>query len=394
MTFSYARPTQLWLEIPPTLSAESWEQRQHFSLSSSSWRAYLNHICCQVFLAWIREEYAPDAAMWLKTSALPSVWEVVNGTVVVLGTKRLVLLPTEIIDEDEFRVPQEWVDIPSWVGDYYLAVQVNLHEQWLKIWGYTTHRQLKNQGRYDPRDRSYWLDGDEVIRDMKVLWVAQQLCPEEMTREVVAPLPILPMTQAENLLQRLSNPSVIYPRLAVPFSLWGVLLENENWRSRLYHQRLGEVTPTQVLVNLSRWLEHVFEAGWQSLAAISLSSTDLAYSFSRVRGANGFGDSQVQGCKLIDLATGESVTLLVGLTTEADGRISVRIQLHPHPGNRYLPANIKLILRSSSGEILQSVEAGSEDNYIQIPRFKCSSEFRFSVQVALNEFEITEDFVI
>jgi Protein of unknown function (DUF1822) len=394
MTFSYARPTQLWLEIPPTLSAESWELSQHFSASSSIWRAYLNHICYQVFLPWIREEYASHAAMWLKTSALPSVWEFVNGTVVVIGTKRLVLLPTEIIDEEELRVPQEWVDIPSWVGDYYLAVQVNLHEQWLRIWGYTTHQQLKNEGRYDPRDRSYCLDGDNLIRDMKVLWVAQQLCPDEVTREVVAPLPILPVVQAENLLQRLGNSSVVFPRLAVPFSLWGALLENENWRSRLYHQRLGEVTPTQVLVNLSRWLENVFEAGWQSLEALSSSSTALAYSFSSVRGDRGLGDSQVKGCKLINLPSGESVALLVGLTTVADGRITVRVQLHPRPENPYLPANIKLILRSSSGEILQSVEAEGEDNYIQIPRFRCSPEFAFSVKVALNEFEITEDFVV
>ncbi|MDJ0734650.1 MAG: DUF1822 family protein [Nostocaceae cyanobacterium] len=394
MTFSYARPTELWLEIPPNLSVESREQSQGFSLSSSSWRAYLNHICYQVFLPWIREEYAPQATMWLKKSALSSVWEFVNGTVVVIGTKRIVLLPTEAIDKDELRVPQEWVDIPSWVGDYYLAVQVNLHEQWLRIWGYTTHQQLKTEGRYDPRNRSYYLDGDDVIRDMKVLWVAQQLCPDEVTRGMVAPLPILPVAQTENLLQRLSNPSVVFPRLAVPFTLWGALLENEDWRSRLYHQRLSEVTPVQVLVNLNRWLENVFDAGWQSLETLSSSSTGLAYSLSRVRGANGFGDSQVQGCKLIDLPAGESVALLVGLTTSADGRISVRIQLHPLPGNRYLPANIKLILRLESKEILQSVEAGGEDNYIQIPRFRCSSEFSFSVQVGLDEFEITEDFLV
>ena len=271
---------------------------------------------------------------------------------------------------------------------------MNIPEQWLRIWGYTTHQQLKTEGRYDSRDRSYSLDGDDVIRDMKVLWVAQQLCPDEETREVVAQLPILPVPQAENLVQRLGNPSVVFLRLAVPFSLWGALLENEDLRSRLYHQRLGEVTPAQVLVNLSRWLENVFDAGWQSLETLSSPSTDLVYNFSHVRGANGLADSQVQGCKLIDLPGGESVALLVGLKRSADGRISVRVQLHPRPGNRYLPANIKLILRSESGEILESVQAGDEDNYIQIPRFRSSSEFHFSVQVGLDEFEITEDFVV
>ncbi|MBD2449120.1 DUF1822 family protein [Nostoc sp. FACHB-152] len=394
MIFSYARPTQLWLEISSRLSAEAWEQSQHFSDTSSVWRGYLNQICYQVFFPWIQEEYAPNAAIWLTTSALPSVWEFVNGTVIVMGTKRLILLPTEIIDEDELRVPQEWVDIPSWVGDYYLAVQVNLHEKSLIIWGYTTHQQLKHEGRYDPRDRSYSLDGDDIFRDMRVLWVAQQLCSDEVTREVVASLPSLPMAQAENLIQRLASPNVVFPRLAVPFSLWGALLENENWRSRLYHQRLSALPSIPVLVNLSRWGQNIFADGWQSLADLSSSSTGLAYSFSSLRGDNSFEDDLVQGCRWIDLPSGESIALLVKLTTQADNRIMVRVQLHPRPGNRYLPANIKLILLSFSGKILQYVEAGSEDNYIQVPSFKCSSEFQFSVKVALQEFEITEYFVV
>jgi hypothetical protein len=391
MTFSYARPNQLWLEIPPRLSEEAWEQSHNFSTSSSLWQAYLNHICYQVFLSWFREEYAPHATMWLTNSDLASIWEFVNGTVVVIGTKRLILLPTEIIDEDEFRVPQEWIDIPSWVGDYYLAVQVNLNEQWLRIWGYTTHKQLKNEGKYDPRDRSYSLDGDIVIRDMRVLWVAQQLCPDEVTREAVEPLPSLPTVQAENLIQRLANLEVVFPRLAVPFRLWGALLENPNWRSRLYHQLLDQLKPRQVLVHLSRWLENVFVGGWQSLA--DLSSSSVAYSFSSLRGDNN-EDSLAQGCKLIDLPSGESIALLVKLTTAADRRVAVRVQLHPRLGNRYLPANIKLILLASTGDILQYVEAESEYNYIQIPRFKCSPEFNFSVKVVLNEFEITEYFVV
>ncbi|PSO81051.1 MAG: hypothetical protein BRC41_15925 [Cyanobacteria bacterium QH_9_48_43] len=51
--------------------------------------------------------------------ALPSFWEVVNGTAIALSGVRLVLIPSEAADLSELRVPQEWVDIPSWGGDYY-----------------------------------------------------------------------------------------------------------------------------------------------------------------------------------------------------------------------------------------------------------------------------------
>jgi hypothetical protein len=76
-----------------------------------------------------------------------------------------------------------------------------------------------------------------LIKDITVLWVTQQLCPEEATRSPIAPLPALPLTQAENLLQRLGNPDVVASRLAVPFELWGGLLEHGGWRQRLYERR-------------------------------------------------------------------------------------------------------------------------------------------------------------
>lgn len=72
---------------------------------------------------------------------LSSIWEVVNGTAIGIGETRIVLIP-EAMDTDEYEVQAEWVDIPSWAADYYLAVQVNSEDCWLRIWGYTTHKKL------------------------------------------------------------------------------------------------------------------------------------------------------------------------------------------------------------------------------------------------------------
>lgn len=232
-TSTFADPTQLWLEFSTTQT--QWQPQ--FSTPSSCWNAYLNRICLDAVLPWLRE-YAPQTLVWPNSTALPSFWELVNGTAIVMGTTRLVLIPSETIDLS-LRVPQEWVDIPGWAADYYLAVQVNPDQGWLRIWGYTTHQQLKTSGSYDPGDRTYCLEEDGLIQDLNVLWVARQLCPEEPTRGAIAPLPALPLVPAKNLLQRLGNSAISAPRLAVPFELWGALLQHGGWRQRLSEQRQG-----------------------------------------------------------------------------------------------------------------------------------------------------------
>lgn len=234
--FNFVEPTDLVLEIT-TEPNQVWLQTQSFSTPASRYQAYLNQLCLSAVLPWLQEEYSLKANPWPSVATLPSFWEVVNGTAIEIDGIKLVLVPSEAIDLSELRVPQEWVDIPRWAADYYLAVQVEPDEGWVRIGGYCTHQQLKSKGSYDAGDRTYCLDEDDLITDISVLWVARQLCPEEATQTALAPLRALPLTQAENLLQRLGNPDVVAPRLAVPFELWGALLEHGGWRQRLYERR-------------------------------------------------------------------------------------------------------------------------------------------------------------
>ncbi len=247
---AFADPLELYLEISPTAQNQAWQQSQSFSTSASRYQAYLNQLCLSAVLPWLREEYAQKAQPWPSVAALPSFWEVVNGTVVVIDATRFILLASETIDLSELRVPQEWVDIPSWVGDYYLAVQVEPDASWVKVWGYSTHQQMKTTGSYQESDRTYCLTSDNLIQDINVLWVARQLCPDETTREASSPLATLPLAQVENLLQRLGNPAIPEPRLAVPFELWGALLEHGGTRQRLYERRIG--LPEQW--SIQKWL--------------------------------------------------------------------------------------------------------------------------------------------
>lgn len=398
MTFSCVPPTQLGLDVSPDVQEQSWQQSQSFVTPCGRWNAYLNQMCLSTFLPWFQEEYEPEATLWTDDTALPSFWEVVNGTAITVDTKRFVLIPDKTLEAREFGVPQEWVDIPSWAGDYYLAVQVDPEGEGIRIWGYTTHEQLKTKSRYDSSDRTYWLDATEMIEDVSVLWVVRQLYPDEPTQVAIAPLPAIPDTQAENLLQRLANPAILNPRLELPFELWGALLEREDWRQRLYQQRRGQLvesasTSNQVRVNLSQWFQNIAEDTWQSLEALFASQPDLVLT---LRDTPEQSENALRRVKLINLETqvpSPALVLLLILEAEADGRMGIRIQLRPTDANAHLPANIRLALLSPTGETVQSVEARDRDNHIQLKRFKCPPGTPFTVQITLNEVTITEKFV-
>ncbi len=156
---------------------------------------------------------------------------------------------------------------------------------------------------------------------------------------------------------------------------------------------------SQTPVNLSRWLENVFEGGWQNLEAL-LDIANLAWSF---RSPNQLGDIKrdrpetiVRGGKLIDLGiqlAGHPVALVVTLIPEADQKINVILQLHPAVGQMHLPQSTRLIVLDKSGKIFLEVQARSADNFIQL-QFSGIAGERFRVEVALGVASIREDFVI
>lgn len=226
-------------------------QEQPYSTAGACQRGWINQKCLQAFLPWFQEEIAPTARVYPNSAALPSFWEVVNGTAITFDRDRLVLIPTLAMDDDELRVPQEWVDIPEWIADYYIAVQVNPDDGWMKIFGYTTHQILKTKGVYDAGDRTYSLEREDLIPDINVLWVTRQLNQQETLRAEIAPLDSIGKTQAENLLERLGDRDVKFPRLAVPFSLWGALLAHSGWRKKLYELRQGLL----IQRSIPQWLQ-------------------------------------------------------------------------------------------------------------------------------------------
>lgn len=387
--FAFADPTELWLEISPLLQSDAWQETA-YSSAASRWNGYLNQVCLESVLAWIQTEQTPNATAWTTDRmARFAVWEVVNGSMVIVDNRRFALIPTEAVDDGELTVPQEWVDIPGWIADYYLAVQAEIESggqgAWLRVWGYATHQELKTLGRYDSDDRTYCLDATDLTQDWSALWVTLQFCPTVQTQVSVPPLSELSSTQAENLIQRLATqPS---PRLAVPFAQWGALIQQPNWQRQLYQQR---TQANALSVNLSQWLQQQVTTGWQLLENLLTSDGRLAINFRSATPA----EATVSQAKLIDLA-GQTVALVVHLSrvepTE-DNRVAILVQIHPTGGQTVLPAGLELKLLAETGEMLQSVQAGAADNYIQLRRFRCPVGTAFQVKIELETAEAIEHF--
>ena len=384
MSFTITEPTECCLAIPPEVQTQCWQESRIHAADSSRWNAYLNRVCLKTVLAWLQDDNLPDAQMWLGLSALPTIWEFVNGAALTIGTERWILIPSESI-EDDFEVPQEWVDIPSWAGDYYLGIQVRPDGEGIRIWGYTTHRELKTGGSYDADDRLYGLDAGQMIQDMSALEVVRSRWTTTQTRAEVAALPALPTAQAENLVQRLGNTSVGFPRLAVPFTLWGALLESDTWRQKLYEQRSG------LAVNrLGDWLAGAATALWKTLDSLADPAMAavwrggeqyrqvLTFEVNKVRTLT-FGE---QGETKVDLILG------VSALNEVERAIGLQVQ---SVGDR-VPETLQVRLLDAQGEEAGQASATQTES-IQL-QFDGRQDEQFSVKVCCGAQCVTERFVV
>jgi hypothetical protein len=325
-------------------------------------------------------------------------WEFVNGFELIYHQTRLVLIPSEQGSMDEFRIPQEWVDIPNWAANYYLVVQLNVEEGWLRVGGFINYEQVCQKAQYDFIDRTYCLKNSDLTADINIMWVTQELCP--LQQLTVKPLPSLSRVKANEIIQEINQPTIYSPRLDISFDQWAAILAEDEYLSILYNQRMQNspkslMENTQDIVqNLSLWFDNTFELGWQSVDDLLSLTSRAAFQF---RSDSVLNEVCVKGAKLIDLGMqleNKSLALLIGLSPQVDRKVGIRVQLYPTSGESYLPASVTLTLLSESGKTLQSVESRSYDNYIQLKRFKLPLSKFFSIQVALKDVTIKENFVL
>ncbi|MGB3308485.1 MAG: DUF1822 family protein [Nodosilinea sp.] len=376
MSLVFDNPVQPVLAMPPDLAL--WQQCEAIADPAARWRVYLHRLGLEALRAWVQDEVDQAIHPWPAADAV-DLWQWVDGLALVLGDRRLVVILSEAIDAASLAVPQEWVDIPGWAADYYVAAQVDVDEQRLALWGYGTYAQVKTQGHYEPRDRTYSLSEDDLIQDFSVFWVTQQF---EQSQTLALPeLPPLSEAQAEQLIERLAG--AVEPRLEIPFEPWGSLMGEARWRRLLGQHRQGS-TPIQ----LGRWFSQGIEPGWQVLE--SLLPPTLALGFR----AAGSPKATISRGKAIRLnPPGCYLVLGLRVTTTDDHRRSLSIQLFPTDDD-LLPGGITLSLElPETAEPLQTVQASDRDNYIQLPGFRCPPGQLFRVSVQLGDAMVQEDFV-
>lgn len=159
--------------------------------------------------------------------------------------------------------------------------------------------------------------------------------------------------------------------------------------------QIGQTEPVKMQVNLSQWFQNFFENGWQSLETLLVTEQEnLVFSF---RNDSQLSAASIKATKLIDLGLqlgNQCVALLVVIAPESEQKVNILVQVHPTGGETYLPPNLRLSLLSEPGITLQVVQSRSQDNYIQLKRFRGQPGERFSIQIALDDTSVVENFVI
>lgn len=151
------------------------------------------------------------------------------------------------------------------------------------------------------------------------------------------------------------------------------------------------------LVDLSQWLDGLFDAGWQAVESL-LSPPQLspAFAFRGVEAPNQAG--LVRRAKLIslELPVGESPVVLVvdiqpqGETTPPQA--AIRLQVHPF-NQAHLPVDLQLSVLDEAGAIFLQAQSEDIDRYLQL-EFTGTVEETFGIELRLGEVTVIEDFVI
>jgi hypothetical protein len=155
--------------------------------------------------------------------------------------------------------------------------------------------------------------------------------------------------------------------------------------------------PDSRRVNMTQWLQEIFEAGWQSLETLLTSYPELSLAYSRSsRNSDSQNSNTAKGAKLLDLGMtlgSQAVVLLVAIAPDTERGFNIQVQLHPSR-EQHLPSQIKLLLLSQTGAVLQEIQARSQDNYIQMRQFWGSAGETFRIQVSLDSVSLTEHFTL
>lgn len=226
---------QICLPVSQKIQEKQWELLQGYSYPAARWTAYLNRLSLEYIIPYFKQEYDCEITLAPIPKKPDSVWEFVTGFALTIDGKRVIVIPDEA-DSDEFSIPYEWVDIPEWAGEYYLAVQIRPDSGWLRVFGFATHQQIKQKAEYDRIMRTYTLPQEQIIDDIDVLLTSLAIAANQKVE--VPALTAIGEPQQNKYLATLNQPKLYSPRLDLSAEHWATFLSDDELRENLWHSRM------------------------------------------------------------------------------------------------------------------------------------------------------------
>ena len=334
--FRLLSPESIWLDPEDFDRAKNISKRA--SHESSQWQIYLNTLALFALEKWLKERMPEQ-------SISTSDRLVENTGRLNIGEFKVCAIATEHLLDELVKLPRDVVESPELTTHFYAILEVLEEQEEVIFRGYLNYNQS-----IDYRDRTNLQPQDDFYQ--------------------------LPLS----LFDTEPNHLLFSCRFLEPTSI-----------SLPVEATMTTATSKEYIQNttkLSQWLQNIFDETWQTIDSLINPEANLEYGLRNV-------DPQVKRAKLINLGMqlGEgNVALLVKIKGEPNGKLAVSIQLHPDGEARHLPPNLKLILLSKAGKVLQEVQSRTQDNYIQLKSFRGEPGKRFQIQVSLGSLSITENF--
>ena len=336
--FRLLLPESIWLETEDFDRAKSISERS--SHESNQWQIYLNTLALFALEKWLKERM-PEQSI----SKSDRIIE--NTGRLNIGEFKVCAIATDNLLDELVELPRNVVDSSELTTHFYVILEVLEEQEEVIFRGCLNYDQL-----IDYRDRLNLQPQDNFYQ-----------------------LPLSLFDPEPNHL--LFNCRFLKPT-SIPLPVGSA--------------QMTTATPKEYVrestTKLSQWLQNVFDGTWQTIDSLINPEANLVYG---LRNA----DEEIKRAKLFDLGMQfgkQKVALLVKIKGEPNGKLAVSIQLHPGGEARHLPPNLKLILLSKAGQVLQEVQSRTQDNYIQLKPFKGEKGKRFQIQVSLESLSITENF--
>jgi hypothetical protein len=281
----------------------------------------LNLQCKWIVKEWLATNLGLASEEDFPYSGLPDrdrlVSQLVNGFGLKINDSKLIFIPSDRIDISSFEVAQEWVDLTNWMGDYYVPIQVDLDAQYLHLWGLITHQELKRTKEPDDRVfRYYHVDSDRTIDNLEILWTSCELSPAPRSKNIYALDPAFSLANgiSTELIDRVrSESSANFPRLILPFSQWGAILNSPEYLQK-YLKPSKETLKKLTDEKTSKSLEDIFKGVfplWETIESfIDRPQPQMAFRGSHPRLDRMINQENYRGVLLetnaqIDLAIGQ-----------------------------------------------------------------------------------------